>query len=125
MAGQPAALGLASLGLALLVFAIILLLFGKDPLRAYVDIFRSHAGQQLRLQRSAGQGDSAGARAPAAVMLPARIGLVNVGGEGQIYMGAWLATWRALVIGDMASLPIFVALPLVLLPALSAAACGR
>ena len=31
-----------------------------------------------------------------AVALPARLGLINVGGEGQFYMGAWLATWGAL-----------------------------
>jgi simple sugar transport system permease protein len=36
-----------------------------------------------------------------AVLLPARLGLVNVGGEGQIYMGAWLATWGALSLGDL------------------------
>jgi len=27
--------------------------------------------------------------------------LVNVGGEGQIYLGAWLATWGALSLGDL------------------------
>jgi simple sugar transport system permease protein len=31
-----------------------------------------------------------------AVALPARLGLINVGGEGQLYMGAWLATAGAL-----------------------------
>ena len=34
-----------------------------------------------------------------ATAIPARVGLVNVGGEGQIYMGAWLATWVALNLG--------------------------
>jgi simple sugar transport system permease protein len=46
-----------------------------------------------------------------AVLLPARIGLVNVGGEGQIYMGAWLATWGALT---FSTLPQALGLPLVI-----------
>lgn len=105
--------GLASLGLALLVFALILLLFGKDPLRAYVDIFRSTLGS------SYGFGEVLVKVIPltlsaAAVLLPARIGLVNVGGEGQIAMGAWLATALALAIGSDSGLPQVVALPLVL-----------
>ena len=106
--------GLASLGLALLVFAIILLLFGKDPLRAYADIFRSTLGS------SYGFGEVLVKVIPltlsaAAVLLPARIGLVNVGGEGQIAMGAWLATALALAIGSDNGLPQWVALPLVLI----------
>ena len=44
-----------------------------------------------------------------AVALPARIGLINVGGEGQLYMGACLATAGALALPDQ---PAFVLLPL-------------
>ncbi|MCB0165557.1 MAG: hypothetical protein KDI79_15105, partial [Anaerolineae bacterium] len=35
---------LAILGLALLVFALVLLVFGKNPVEAYVDIFVSTIG---------------------------------------------------------------------------------
>jgi simple sugar transport system permease protein len=44
-----------------------------------------------------------------AAALPARIGLINVGAEGQLYMGAWLATAGALAFSDQ---PAFVLLPL-------------
>jgi general nucleoside transport system permease protein len=43
-----------------------------------------------------------------AVALPARIGLINVGGEGQLYMGAWLATAGELALQDHSA---FVLLP--------------
>ena len=36
-----------------------------------------------------------------AVALPARVGLINVGAEGQLYMGAWLATWGALTFNQL------------------------
>ncbi|MFZ4658981.1 MAG: ABC transporter permease [Caldilineaceae bacterium] len=85
---------------AMVCFAIILLLFGKDPLRAYSDIFRQTLGSRY------GWSEVLVKLIPLllcalAVLLPARLGLVNVGGEGQIYMGAWLATWGALSLGDL------------------------
>jgi simple sugar transport system permease protein len=45
-----------------------------------------------------------------AVALPARLGLINVGGEGQLYMGAWLATAGALA---CPGLPAALLLPLI------------
>ncbi len=100
----------ATLLLAMLLFAIVLLLFGKDPLRAYADIFRSTLGSRYGLSEVIVK------LIPLffcslAVLLPARIGLVNVGGEGQLYLGAWLATWGALTFAD---LPQPLALPLVI-----------
>ena len=85
---------------AMVCFAIILLLFGKDSLRAYSDIFRQTLGSRY------GWSEVLVKLIPLllcalAVLLPARLGLVNVGGEGQIYMGAWLATWGALSLGDL------------------------
>jgi simple sugar transport system permease protein len=44
-----------------------------------------------------------------AVALPARLGLINVGGEGQLYMGAWAATAGAL---GFSNLPAWLLLPL-------------
>lgn len=46
-----------------------------------------------------------------AVALPARLGLINVGGEGQLYVGALVATGVALNVGD---LPAVVLLPLMI-----------
>lgn len=101
----------ATLLLALVIFAVVLLLFGKDPLRAYADIFRNTLGS------SYGISEVVVKLIPLlfcslAVLLPARIGLVNVGGEGQLYLGAWLATFGALSFGG---LPRTLGVPLVLL----------
>jgi simple sugar transport system permease protein len=100
---------LAVLGLALVVFAIVLLLFGKDPLRAYADILRNTLGSTYGITEVVVKMIPL-VLCATAVLLPARIGLVNVGGEGQIYMGAWLATWGALTFTE---LPQFLGVPLV------------
>ena len=47
-----------------------------------------------------------------AVALPSRVGLINVGVEGQLYMGACLAAWGALT---FTQLPAWVLLPLMML----------
>lgn len=97
--------------LALLVFGIMLLLFGKDPLRAYIDIFSSTLGSSYGLSEVLVKLIPL-VFCALAVLLPARVGLVNVGGEGQLYLGAWLATWGALTFGAW---PRPLALPLVIL----------
>ncbi|MCB0192671.1 MAG: ABC transporter permease [Anaerolineae bacterium] len=103
---------LAILGLALLVFAIVLLVFGKNPIEAYIAIFASTIGS------SYGWSEVLVKVIPlvlcaTAVLLPARIGLVNVGGEGQLYMGALLASWGALALSDV--LPGFMGLPTIII----------
>lgn len=85
---------------ALVCFGVVLLLFGKDPLRAYSDIFRQTLGSRYGLSEVLVKLIPL-LLCALAVLLPARLGLVNVGGEGQIYMGAWLATWGALSLGDL------------------------
>jgi simple sugar transport system permease protein len=89
---------LVALGLALIVFAGLLLMLGRDPVATYVTIYRGTLGD------SYGWGEIVVKMIPfilcaLATAIPARVGLVNVGGEGQIYMGAWMATWVALNFG--------------------------
>lgn len=103
---------LAILILALLVFAIVLLVFGKNPVEAYVDIFTSTIGS------SYGWSEVLVKVIPlvlcaTAVLLPARIGLVNVGGEGQLYIGALVASWGALAVADV--MPGFLGLPTIII----------
>lgn len=96
---------------ALAIFAGILLLAGKDPLKAYADTFSS------TLASSYGLSELLVRMTPllltaVAVALPSRLGLINVGGEGQLYMGAWLATAGALLFPHW---PAWALLPLVAL----------
>jgi general nucleoside transport system permease protein len=102
----PHAVGIAVASLT--IFAVLLLAAGKDPLRAYGDtllyIFGNAYGFSELLVRMTPLLLTA-----VAVALPARLGLINVGGEGQLYMGAWLATAGALGCAD---LPAWLLLPL-------------
>jgi general nucleoside transport system permease protein len=96
---------------ALTVFAAILLAAGKDPLKAYVDTFN------FALANGYGFSELFVRMTPlilaaVAVALPSRLGLINVGGEGQLYMGAWAASAGALM---LPGLPAWLLLPLVTL----------
>ncbi len=93
--------------LALLAFAAVLLIFGKNPMRAYAEIFSSTLGS------SYGFSEVLVRMIPltlcaAAVALPARIWLINVGGEGQFHIGALFAAWGAL---NFPSLPAWLLIP--------------
>ncbi len=46
-----------------------------------------------------------------AVALPSKVGLINVGGEGQLYFGALFSTWVALTFPQ---LPVYLLLPLMI-----------
>lgn len=89
---------LLALGLALAVFAVLLVLLGKDPISTYVAIYQGTLGD------SYGWGEIVVKMIPfilcaLAAAIPAKVGMVNVGAEGQLYMGAWAATWVALNFG--------------------------
>lgn len=99
------------IAIALGAFAAVLLAAGKDPLKAYADTFR------YTLANAYGFSELLVRVTPlllaaVAVALPARLGLINVGGEGQLYMGAWAASAGALLLPPM---PSWILLPLVAL----------
>jgi len=108
IAGRRLSRALVIALVALAVFALLLLADGKDPLRAYRDtliyVFGNTYGFSELLVRMAPL-----LLTSVAVALPSRLGLINVGGEGQLYMGAWLATAGALGFSD---LPTWQLLPL-------------
>lgn len=98
------------LAIALLAYAAVLLLAGKNPLQAYSDTFSFTLGSWY------GFSEVVVRMIPLlltaiAVALPSKLGLINVGGEGQLYMGAWLATWGAIT---FRSLPAGAFLPLLI-----------
>jgi ABC-type uncharacterized transport system permease subunit len=92
---------------ALACFGLVLLAAGKHPLQAYADtatfVLGSLEGFTELFVRMGPL-----VLAALAVSVPARIGLFNVGGEGQIYMGALFATGTAL---GLAEYPSWLLLP--------------
>jgi simple sugar transport system permease protein len=97
------------IGLAFLVFAIVLVIFGKNPVRAYINIFSSTLGSAYGLSEIVVKMIPLLLTA-IAVALPSRIWLINVGGEGQLHIGALFAAWGAL---HFSHLPGWVLLPLI------------
>jgi ABC-type uncharacterized transport system permease subunit len=93
--------------IAFLAFGLVLLIAGKHPLQAYADtavfVLGSLEGFTELFVRMGPL-----VMAALAVSIPARIGLFNVGGEGQIYMGALFATGTAL---SLAQYPSWLLLP--------------
>jgi general nucleoside transport system permease protein len=99
-AGTPALIALAG-------FAVLLAAYGKNPLTTYWDVLHGTFGSirgftevlviMIPLMFCA-----------LAVAIPARIGMVNVGGEGQLYIGAIFAAYIPLA---WANLPITLMLP--------------
>src|SRR5512140_1561596 len=97
--------------LAFALFGIILLISGKDPFQSYKDIFTSTFGSFY------GFSEVIVAMIPIlltalAVALPSRVGWINVGGEGQLFLGAIFATFAALA---FPGLPAWILLPIMVL----------
>lgn len=98
------------LAIALVAYGIVLLLAGKDPIKAYVDTLSFALGTRYGFSEVIVRMIPLMLTA-IAVALPSRLGLINVGGEGQLYMGAWLSTWGAIT---FTGLPQAVFVPLLI-----------
>ncbi len=101
-----------TIGLALVLFGILLAILGNDPMKAYTAMYDG------ALRDSYGWSEVVVKMIPfiltaLAVAIPARLGLINVGGEGQIYIGAVFASFVALKVGELP--------PITLIPLLVAA----
>jgi general nucleoside transport system permease protein len=97
--------------LVFVLFGLILLISGKDPIKSYEEMLGSTFGSAY------GFSEVVVAMIPMlitalAVALPWRAGLINIGGEGQLYIGAAFATWGALT---FTGLPAWILLPLMML----------
>jgi simple sugar transport system permease protein len=93
------------------LFGIILLISGKDPIQSYKEILSFTLGSSYGFSEVL-VGMTPILITALAVALPTRIGLINVGGEGQLYMGACFATWAAITFD---TLPAWALLPLMML----------
>lgn len=93
---------------ALLVGAIVIILIGENPIYVYKVLFSYAIGNRD------GWGNVLFRATPLiftgmAVAFAFRCGLFNIGGEGQVYIGAFLSTWVGFT---FTSLPAFILIPL-------------
>lgn len=95
LANQSAPRPALGLALALLVFALFLLASGRDPADALPEAWRGVIGSSFGLSEI-GVTMIPLVLTALATAIPTRAGLVNVGGEGQLYVGALTATGVAL-----------------------------
>ncbi len=93
--------------LAFVLFALVLLAAGKNPIRAYADIIAGTILSRYGLSEVVVKMIPLTLTA-LAVAVPSRIWLINIGGEGQLYIGAMAATWAAVTFGG---LPAWILLP--------------
>jgi general nucleoside transport system permease protein len=98
-----------SILMAMIVFAAILLLLGKNPLEVYSSMLKGTLGSSYALSEIVVK------MIPfilcaLAVAIPAQLGLITVGGEGQIYIGAIFAGFVALTLGESVSTPVLIPL---------------
>jgi general nucleoside transport system permease protein len=108
---HPVVRFVAALLIAFSIFGMILLLLGRNPLAAYQAIFQASLGD------SYGWTEVLVKVVPfilcaLAAAIPAQVGLVNVGAEGQFQIGALTATIVAI---SFSALPLPLLLPMVLL----------
>jgi simple sugar transport system permease protein len=85
-------------GTALAIFAVIILLDGTNPLDAVHLMWDASIGTDFGRSEVLVKLIPFGLCA-LAVAIPARVGLINVGGEGQFYIGAWAAAGAILYSG--------------------------
>jgi ABC-type uncharacterized transport system permease subunit len=102
---------IAMIAVTVALFVIVLLLSGSDLAASFRGLFQASFGSLYGLS------EVVVAMIPLlltalAVALPWRVGLINVGGEGQLYVGAALATWGAL---SLPGLPPVALIPIMLL----------
>ncbi|HET7421663.1 MAG TPA: ABC transporter permease [Candidatus Dormibacteraeota bacterium] len=96
------------LAVALGLYTLLLLAYGRDPVQAYSDILSSTLGSTYGISEVLVKMIPI-VLCALAVAIPARVGLVNVGAEGQLFVGALGATWATLA---FPSLPGWILLPL-------------
>lgn len=106
-----APLGLVrSLVLAFVTFAVLLLILGRNPLTAYAAIFGGALGSGYGISEVLVKVIPF-VLCALATTIPARVGLVNVGADGQLFMGAWLASYAALNLSNLSGwliIPIMI-----------------
>jgi ABC-type uncharacterized transport system ATPase subunit/ABC-type uncharacterized transport system permease subunit len=96
---------LGAVAIALLIGMVLILALGENPLAAYDQLFFSS------LRRPQGIGALIAQFIPlavlsAAVIVSFRAGLFNIGGEGQLFVGAFCGAWVAFTFTSVPGLPL-------------------
>ncbi len=115
LAGLPAARAVLGVALALAIFGVFILASGRDPLDALQGAWRGVIGSPFGLSE-VGVTMIPLVLTALATAIPARAGLVNVGGEGQLHTGALAATGIVLY--------FHVGAPALMLPLMALAGCA-
>lgn len=106
-------LPLVAVVLALLIGSGFILYVGENPLEAYRILFTESLGSMRNIATTL-QRATPLMFTGLAVAFAFRVGLFNIGAEGQLYMGAFAAVW----VGITFDLPRFIHLPLAILAAM-------
>src|SRR6201987_728756 len=101
----------AALAAALVVFGIFVALFGKNPLDLYFYMYQGAFGTWFSWQNTLTRAAPLILTALCAA-LPAQLGMVIIGGEGALLMGALAATSTALAMQDAPTLVVQMAMAL-------------
>jgi len=107
-AANAAARGTVVVAAVFGAFALVMILYDRSPLGALHDMVLSTLGSGYGVSEVLVK-MSPMLLTAVAVTVPARLGLVNVGGEGQMFIGGLCATWGALTFNG---LPGWLLLPL-------------
>ncbi len=94
--GSSAGRWVAAVVIALLIFSVLIMIVGANPFEVFADAWKNTIQSPTAMQQAV---IKAGPMilAALAVVIPARAGLVNVGGEGQLLIGAVAAAGAAMV----------------------------
>lgn len=98
--------------LALAVGAVLLLILGADPIRAYSTMIEGAFGNEAGLFRTLTRATPLLIIA-VGICIAFRGGVINIGAEGQVFIGAITATAFSLTIGSSLSAPLLPILTLI------------
>lgn len=101
----------AALGVALLLGAVLLLILGANPFKAYAGLVNGAIGGKDQIAQTIFRSVPLMLVA-AGICISFRASVINIGGEGQIVMGALFTVMLALALPE--GLPKIIALPLAL-----------
>lgn len=97
-----------SIVLALVLSGVVLLFFGLNPIKVFGTIVTGSLGSAMRIQQTLIKAIPL-TIASLGILVAFKMKFWNIGGEGQIMMGAFAASWVALNNGDLPS-PILLPL---------------